>query len=148
MLLDEANERELRSEATVGVPSTWSLCQTIQLMGPGIARDLIYVLPQDEREGVLYLGIAGDEIPAGAFNNDGTLNLSAVNGPGNVLSRDGCLWQSDQVLRLADGIGSDDVFPVSVGGHVHQNWAFTAAGRYEVVFGPMGAGRQWSSRIE
>ena len=47
--------------------------------------EMLFMCSQDEREGVLYLGIAGDEIPAGAFNNDAVgLNLVAVNGPGNV----------------------------------------------------------------
>ena len=73
VLLDEANERELEaSEATlVGVPSTLEPVPNNPAYGfLGLPGDAIYVLPQDEREGVLYLGIAGDEIPAGAFNND------------------------------------------------------------------------------
>ena len=31
-----------------------------------------------------------------------------------------------------DGIDEQDVFPVAVGGHAHQNWAFTAPGVYKV----------------
>ena len=138
VLLDEANERELEaSEATlVGVPSTLEPVPNNPAYGfLGLPGDAIYVLPQDEREGVLYLGIAGDEIPAGAFNNDAVdLNLVAVNGPGNVfLYATDAFGSPTKYYDSADGIGSDDVFPVSVGGHAHQNWAFTAAGRYEVV---------------
>ena len=142
VLLDEANERELEaSEATlVGVPSTLEPVPNNPAYGfLGLPGDAIYVLPQDEREGVLYLGIAGDEIPAGAFNNDAVdLNLVAVNGPGNVfLYATDAFGSPTKYYDSADGIGSDDVFPVSVGGHAHQNWAFTAAGRYEVVCRPM-----------
>ena len=44
VLLDEANERELEApKPLVGVLSTWSLCQTIQLMGLGLPGDPIYV---------------------------------------------------------------------------------------------------------
>ena len=57
----------------------------------------------------------------------------AVNGPGNVfLYATDAFGSPTKYYDSADGIGSDDVFPVSVGGHAHQNWAFTAAGR-EVV---------------
>ena len=95
-------------------------------MGSDIAGDRSCVLPQDEREGVLYLGIAGDEIPAGAFNNEAVdLNLVAVNGPGNVfLYATDAFGSPTKYYDSADGIGSEDVFPVSVGGHAHQTGRF------------------------
>jgi surface-anchored protein len=35
-------------------------------------------------------------------------------------------------FNSGDGIDEQDVFPVTVGGHSHQNWAFTAPGVYQV----------------
>jgi surface-anchored protein len=35
-------------------------------------------------------------------------------------------------FNSGDGIDEQDVFPVAVGGHAHQNWAFTAPGVYKV----------------
>lgn len=137
VLLDEVNEREI--EAADGLLTC--VAATLEpvpndtsfgfLGNPG---DRIFVLPQDEQEGVLFLGIAGDEIPAGEFLDDSVgLNLVEVDGPGNVF-----LYSTDEFgipmkyYDSADGITSEDLFPVSVGGHSHQNWGFSAAGHYEV----------------
>jgi len=137
VLLDEANEREI--EATdgllVGVAGILEPVPNDTSFGfLGNPGDRIFVLPQDEQEGVLFLGIAGDEIPAGEFQEDSVgLNLVEVDGPGNVF-----LYSTDEFgipmkyYDSADGITSDDLFPVSVGGHSHQNWGFSAAGQYEV----------------
>ncbi len=137
VLLDEANEREI--EAVDGIlTGVASILEPIPsnpafsfLGKPG---DRIFILPQDEQEGVLFLGIAGDEIPAGEFqNNSVSLNLVEVFGPGNVF-----LYSTDEFgipmkyYDSADGIDLDDRFPVAVGGHSHQNWGFSAAGKYEI----------------
>ena len=137
VLLDEANEREIEASdgLLTGVAATLEPVPNdaaYRFLGnPG---DRIFVLPQSEKEGVLFLGIAGDEIPAGVFQDDSVgLSLVEVNGPGNV-----SLYSTDQFgtpmkyYDSADGITSDDLFPVSVGGHSHQNWGFSAAGQYEV----------------
>ena len=47
--------------------------------------ELFYQLPQHEEEGLLYLGIASDEVEAGVFVGDEVkLNLKSVEGPGEV----------------------------------------------------------------
>ena len=137
-LLDEENEREVdpADANLVGLPSTLEpVPNGTQFAFLGNPGDRIFILPQDEREGVLFLGIAGDEIPGGMFVDDAvSLNLLSVNGPGDVF-----LWSVDafgapmQYFDSADGVSEDDAFPVSVGGHSHQNWGFSAAGMYEVT---------------
>ncbi len=138
VLLDEVNEREIEAGDGVltAVPSTLEPVPNDPAFGfLGSPGDRVFILPQDEQEGVLFLGIAGDEIPAGEFENDSVaLSLVGVSGPGNVF-----LYATDEFgspttfYNSADGIGEDDVFPVNVGGHSHQNWGFSAAGQYEVT---------------
>ena len=138
VLLDEVNEREIEASDGIltGGSSTLEPVPNDPSFGfLGSPGDRIFILPQDEREGVLFLGIAGDEIPAGEFENDSVgLNLVGVKGPGNVY-----LYATDEFgspsafYNSANGIGEDDVFPVKVGGHSHQNWGFSAAGEYEVT---------------
>ena len=137
VLLDEANEREIEAGDAIlsGVASTLEPVPSDPAFGfLGNPGDRIFILPQDEQEGILFLGIAGDEIPAGEFENDSVgLHLVGVNGPGNVF-----LYGTDEFgspttyYNSANGLDGDDVFPVSVGGHSHQNWGFSAAGQYEV----------------
>ena len=100
----------------------------------GAAGDTVYVLPQEEQEGILYLGIAGDEIESGVFKQEAvSLHLVGVRGPGNVSLYATDAFGAPQVFfNSGDGIDEQDVFPVAVGGHAHQNWAFTAPGVYKV----------------
>ena len=137
VLLDEANEMEIeaRDAALHAGPATWEAVPSIPGFGfLGSPGDGIYILPQDEKEGVLFLGIAGDEIESGVFQNDQvTLNLSSVEGPGSVF-----LYSTDafgtptKYFDSRDGISEEDQFPVSVGGHSHQNWAFSSPGVYRI----------------
>jgi surface-anchored protein len=100
----------------------------------------IWVLPQGQNPLLLFLGIAGEEIAPGIFqNNQVTLSLVAVNGPGQF-----SVWQTDAfgdpVVRMAtaNGITAGDSLPVAVGGHDHYNFGFTARGLYEVQFEAFG----------
>lgn len=86
VLLDEANEKKIEPEDIalhVG-PATWNVIPTDPAFSfLGNSGDPIFILPQGEKEGILFLGIAGDEIESGVFENDQvSLNLSSVNGPG------------------------------------------------------------------
>ena len=126
----EANEAALHAG-----PSTWQKVPTPPafafLGNPG---DTVYLLPQSEREGVLFLGIAGDKIESGIFENDVVaLNLVNVEGPGAVfLYATGTFGNPTVFFNSEDGISQSDVFPLSAGGHSHQNWGFTAPGIYRV----------------
>ena len=126
----EANEAALHAG-----PSTWQKVPNDPAFAfLGNAGDTVYLLPQSEREGVLFLGIAGDELESGVFENDAVaLNLENVEGPGAVF-----LYATDpfgnptEFFNSEDGISQSDVFPLSAGGHSHQNWGFTSPGIYRV----------------
>ncbi|NBQ26271.1 MAG: hypothetical protein EBU26_18830, partial [Verrucomicrobia bacterium] len=136
-LLDEANERELEPDQALlyGVAATRQSVPAEASYGfLGNAGDSVWVLPQEEQEGVLYAGIAGDEIESGLFEGEAvSLQLVGVRGPGNVSLYATDAFGAPQVFfNSGDGIDEQDVFPVAVGGHAHQNWAFTAPGVYKV----------------
>ena len=137
VLLDEVNEKEIEAgdAALHAGPSTWQAVPSDPAFGfLGNPGDSIYILPQDEKEGILFLGIAGDEIESGVFENDQvSLNLSTVEGPGSVyLYSTDAFGTPSKYFDSGDGISSEDHFPVSVGGHSHQNWAFSSPGIYRV----------------
>jgi surface-anchored protein len=96
----------------------------------------IWVLPAIENPNLPYLGIGTEEVAPGTFI-PGSLKLSLahVSGPGEFF-----IYTVDGVgavtvgMSTADGIGADDTIPLLEGSHGHRNWAFTAAGRYEVGF--------------
>ena len=97
------------------------------------SQDKVSICPQDEQEDILFLGIAADEIPAGVFERTPFSFPDKVEGPGAV-----SLYSSDAFgnptlfFDSSDGLGENDVFPMSVGGHAHQNWAFTRPGYYQI----------------
>ena len=93
----------------------------------------MWVLPQEEQEGVLYAGIAGDEIESGVSKQEAvSLHLVGVRGLGMCRFMQLMLLEPRRCSCSGDGIDEQDVFPVAVGGHAHQNWAFTAPGVYKV----------------
>ncbi|MCS1408822.1 MAG: hypothetical protein M2R45_01999 [Verrucomicrobia subdivision 3 bacterium] len=155
-VLDEINEREFEAAevALHAGPATW---QTVPrnsafafLGAPG---DSIYRLPQDEQENVLFLGIAGDEIETGIFQNDEVhLQLTSVEGPGSVFLYETDAFGLPEVFfDSSNGLSDADRFPLAVGGHKHQNWAFTDPGIYRVGMtarGQLSANAQASSSDE
>src|SRR5882724_7796029 len=53
----------------------------------GTAGSPVWILPQQQREELLYLGYGGDGIPDGVFiNNQVKVTLKSVTGPGNFFS--------------------------------------------------------------
>jgi surface-anchored protein len=107
----------------------------------------IYILPQAQDPGLMFLGIATEETPSGTFaaysETDPrvssapipwvTTRVTAVRGPGQF-----AVWQSGTFgtpivwVSSADGLGPTDKLLNLEGGHVHYNWAFTAPGFYEI----------------
>lgn len=96
----------------------------------------VWILPQTEAAGLLNLGLGTSGIPAGFFSGDQVrLRLHQMDGPGHfalfTLSPFGApvapLASLDGVDPAADFL----VLPAD-NGHVHVNWAFTAAGTYRV----------------
>lgn len=110
--------------------------------------DDLWVLPEVQEPGQIFLGFGAEESAPGVFDsyapNDPRVGgaaewievrLVAVRGPGQV-----SVFQVDQfgspVLWMAtsDGLDDSDATWVEAGGERHMNWAFTAAGCYELDF--------------
>lgn len=97
--------------------------------------DLVWVLPQAHREGLLYLGVGAETIEAGTFQNDRfRLDLKDMSGPGDfsLFLVDG-FGKPTAFFNTRDGITSADVYEVMAGSHVHMNWGFTRPGTYTVT---------------
>jgi surface-anchored protein len=95
----------------------------------------IYVLPQEETAGVLFLGLAGGEVEPGTFVNDAlSIRLLDVQGPGHVAYYQVSEFGAPVVsLNSGDGITGADVVTVAAGSHAHRNWAFSAPGIYRIT---------------
>ena len=97
--------------------------------------DPIYVAPQSQVPGLLYLGISAEGLPSGVFKGNLKIRLKAVQGPGQFF-----VWQAtsfgDFNLRMntRDGITEVDQTSPIMGSHEHFNWGFTAPGIYQVTF--------------
>lgn len=92
-------------------------------------------LPQSPNATRPFLGIATEELEFGDWT-DVSFALTNVSGPGEF-----ALWQgnsantvvTDVFFASADGLDSSDVLAIpdlSIGGHDHYNWGFTAPGLY------------------
>ena len=98
--------------------------------------ELFYELPQHEEEGLLFLGIATDELGTGIFVGDQVqMNLTSVDGPGHVYLYATDTFGSPVVMfNSADGISEADKFVTKAGAHAHQSMAFSEPGTYRVGF--------------
>lgn len=91
-----------------------------------------------------WFGIAAEDIPTGTLKSyvesdarvSGfgsrpwvTVSLVSFSGPGefSIWRDNGTVW-----MATADGVDASDKFIFPSGGHVHQNWAFTASGVYQL----------------
>ena len=101
----------------------------------GQAGDVFYELPQHEEEGLLFLGIATDELGTGIFEGDQVqMNLKSVDGPGHVYLYATDTFGSPVVMfNSADGISEADKFVTKAGAHAHQSMAFSEPGTYRVA---------------
>jgi surface-anchored protein len=139
LLLDEANEREYETDEALLVARP-AARQTVPndpaFAFLGEAGSPVHILPQDETEGLLFPGIAADEIAPGVFVGETVdLTLLVNSGPGEVAlySVDG-FGAPTVFINSRDGLDAVDVYPVAVGGHSHLNWAFSAPGEYRLTF--------------
>ena len=117
-LLSEATGAEYEPEeaALHASQQTWTVVPSDSVFSfLGAADSDLYILPQDEQEGVLFLGIAGDEIELGVFELDAvSLSLLSVEGPGNVFLYETDAFGAPEVFfNSADGVDASDVFPVA-----------------------------------
>lgn len=108
-------------------------------LGAG-AGNTVWLLPQVQNPSLLWLGIGGEEIESGIFVDEQvSLNLIDVRGPGQFsLFSNGVFGDPNVLMATSDGISAADTMTVFVGSHAHYNWAFTAAGYYEIDFEAVG----------
>jgi len=101
------------------------------LGAPGTAT---WILPQVEQTGVLFLGLATEEIADGVFTGNAiNLALTSKTGPGEF-----CLYQTDGFgapttwFNTRNGISGADRVSLPTGQHSHANWTFSAPGVYQI----------------
>ncbi len=104
----------------------------------GAAGTQIHVLPKDEQEGLLALGIGSEELSAVDWVGNLTYSLKAVSGPGSFY-----VWDEDSFgdptflfnsdVTLGGGITGADSVSLVPGGHNHFNFGFSAPGDYQVT---------------
>lgn len=124
------------SEAYVRVPDSarQTVGAAVSFLGVG-AGDDIWRLPAQNpgTNAIPYLGLAADELSVVDFST-ASYRLTGFSGPGNF-----ALWNSDGVggttvfMQSLDGIDGTDVYDLTVGGHDHANWGFTAEGVYDIT---------------
>jgi surface-anchored protein len=98
--------------------------------------DPVWIAPHMDTPGLLTLGVSGERIAPGLFvNNRLDLRLVDVDGPGDfAVYRVGSAGQVTLYFSTHDGITDQDILPVALASHDHQNWAFNAPGHYRVTF--------------
>ena len=111
------------------------------LLGP--AGGSAWILPQNEVEGLLNLGLGTSGIPAGLFAGDQIrLTLDRMEGPGRLsLFTTSPFGAPTAHMMTVDGVdpARDFIVIPAVNGHLHVNWAFTRPGTYHVDFTAIGS---------
>jgi surface-anchored protein len=137
---------EVKKEARTSVPDDPSFAF---LGKPGAP---VWVLPQDEVEGLLFAGIATEEVPAGVFVDDSVrITVRRVYGPDDF-----SVFQVDSLgaasVLVDSGNGVPDSFTTPVGTHEHANWGFEKPGTYQLQVSASGVlastGRRVTSDVE
>lgn len=104
----------------------------------GSAGAPVWILPQNNNPALLFLGLGTEELADGIFVNDQvTLSLVGVNGPGNFALYQTDMFGNPTVLMNSAG-GAPNAITLHAGSHTHANWAFTAPGTYQVDFSAAG----------
>ncbi len=116
----------------------------------------LWILPQNQIQGVLFLGIRTTMSPgifqARVGNNHTpsgqgsiSLRLVSIEGSGPAAGGDFATWKAESFGTIVwsfdttDGIGAADEVPtIPVSSHTHYNWGFTRPGLYRVTFEAVG----------
>ena len=102
----------------------------------GNPQDPVWILPQRENPKLPFLGVAGEEIDEGLFQDEMVdLSIVGISGPGDmfVYALDG-FGNPAVHIDSKNGVDATDRLAVAVGSHFHINWAFSEPGLYEVTF--------------
>lgn len=92
----------------------------------------VWMIPQVQRQGVLWAGWNTEEITSGQVDGQVTWTLHDVRGPGGfALFSTSSFGTPDVLFDVSEGA---DSFEVPLGTHAHGNWTFAATGSYELDF--------------
>lgn len=95
--------------------------------------DMVWVMPQLQRAGVLWAGWNTEELNGAQVDGPLAWRLDAVAGPGDVtIFQAGVFGEPDVLFRSADGL--PDTRSVPLGTHAHGNWVFSREGAYRLTF--------------
>lgn len=116
---------QVKPEAALVLPDP--LPPSLSFLGdPG---DTVYYLPQTQDPALIWPGWSTEQIPAGVFTNPLRIEVTEVEGPGDVF-----LWQTgsfgESISVLGGGYQLPGTISPNVNVHAHANWAFTATGQY------------------
>jgi surface-anchored protein len=144
----------------VATPETEQVL-TSAFQGLGAAGDSLWILPQNNQPGQIFLGwrtiiSAGifQRSINGFFSPDGQGNIIVelidVSGPAVDAGGRFAMWESKSLggvemhFNSADGLdGNDRLEPVPIGSHTHYNWGLSQAGNYTATFRVSGRLNPW-----
>lgn len=93
----------------------------------------VFLLPQVQQKGLLWLGWDTEELNQSQFTGNLTWKLNKIEGPGRF-----ALFLTDSFGAPSTIFSSANRLPettdLATGTHTHANWAFTAAGVYRLTF--------------
>jgi len=114
----------------------------------GEAGTTIWLLPENQNDNLLWLGIGSGGVAASDFDGALSLAIHSIEAPGLfALFKNGPFGQPIVLMNTRDGIGPEDLMPLPPGSHVHCNWAFSAPGRYRITLTASGTLRSTGARI-
>lgn len=109
----------------------------------GDAGDPLWILPQSQYPGILYLGLSTETIAPGTFTGPLTVTLKSLDLPGRVATnvterfyvwQAGHLGEFNVLVNSPDGLTSGDALSLPASGHAHFNWGFSTSGLWHVTF--------------
>lgn len=116
-------------DARIELPDVASLAF---LGAPG---DMVWLLPEQQLEAVVWPGLQSYGVEVGEVEGDGVaLRLVDVEGPGAFYAFYSPQDEVTPVPLLFDPAADLDEFTVPAGTHLHLNWAFVTPGLYRLTF--------------
>lgn len=132
----------------VGVAST-------QTTNPGFSflsgvGDPVWILPQANTPGQIFLGFGAEEVPTGIFENEEiTFTFEGLTGPGDLYFYTVDEFNNAELFFSSEpGAGAPNAFDVEIPDDRHANWLFTAPGNYQLTFGVRGTRLSDNALIE
>ncbi|GGP66061.1 choice-of-anchor M domain-containing protein [Saccharothrix coeruleofusca] len=104
-----------------------------QLSFLGGAGKQVHLLPQTQRNDLLWTGWSTEELRPAEVSGPVTWALTAVDGPGAFgLFTTGSFGAPTVIFNSTDGL--PDTHSAALGTHAHANWVFAEPGRYRLTF--------------